>query len=244
VKYAIFSDIHSNLTAFQAVLNDLQKRGGADEYWCLGDIVGYGPDPHECIALLRQQRGTCVAGNHDWAAVGKLDTGFFNPEAARAADWTARQLEPEEALFLSSLPIILEIADFTLVHGTPRDPLLEYLLSSQTASENLGYLKTRYSLVGHSHQPLIFECQAVRSCQLKAFPPDTALELKQNSTFINPGSVGQPRDGDPRASYAVYDTGSRRLFLHRVEYDVASVQERMSRANLPLRLITRLAYGI
>ena len=136
MRYAILADIHSNLAAFTAVLDDIEHRGGVEEIWCLGDIVGYGPDPHQCLELLHQHNHICVAGNHDWAAVGKLDTSFFNPDAAAACHWTAQQLSPEDVHYLESLPLVIERNDFTLAHGSPRDPIWEYLLSTSSAKQN------------------------------------------------------------------------------------------------------------
>src|SRR3972149_303792 len=129
MRYAIISDIHANLAAFTAVLDDIKGRGGVDSVWCLGDIVGYGPDPHECIEALRQIDHICVAGNHDLAAIGKISTSEFNPEAAESCHWTARQLSLSDIAYLEKLPMVIEEGGFTLVHGSPRDPVWEYLLT-------------------------------------------------------------------------------------------------------------------
>ncbi len=131
MRYAIIADIHANLAAFTAVLNDIESKGGVVEIWCLGDIVGYGPDPHQCIELLCQYNHACVAGNHDWAATGKIDTSDFNPDAAAACQWAARQLSPEDAKYLENLPLTIQRGDFTLVHGSPREPIWEYVLSTR-----------------------------------------------------------------------------------------------------------------
>ncbi|MBM3176160.1 MAG: metallophosphoesterase, partial [Chloroflexi bacterium] len=144
MKIAILGDIHSNLAAFEAVLDDLKKRGRFDKIWCLGDVVGYGPDPHECIELLRQYDHLCVAGNHDWAAIGKLDTLDFNPVAARACHWTAEQLSPEDIEYLQELPLNLCQDNFTLVHGSPREPIWEYLLSAEAARDNFSCFQTDF----------------------------------------------------------------------------------------------------
>ena len=153
---AILADIHSNLEAFTAVLEDIQWRGGADEIWCLGDIVGYGPDPHDCIELLRQSKHICIAGNHDWAVLGKLSTADFNPDAAAAISWTAQQLTPDDISYLEGLPLTLEKDDFTLAHGSPREPIWEYLFSTTAAMASYEFFTTSYCLVGHSHIPLVF----------------------------------------------------------------------------------------
>ncbi len=243
VRYAIIADIHSNLAAFTAVLDDIGRRGGMDEIWCLGDIVGYGPDPHECIALLKKHRHVSVAGNHDRAAIGQLSTAEFNQDAAAAIHWTAAHLTPEDSDYLASLPLTIEKPDFTLVHGSPREPIWEYLLSTGAARENLDYFKSRYCLVGHSHVPLAFEEREAGQVFLKQFPPGGEIKLGQNRLIINPGGVGQPRDGDPRASYAIYNNQAGTLVHYRVPYDIATTQTRMREFRLPEHLVMRLEYG-
>ncbi|GAH83966.1 unnamed protein product, partial [marine sediment metagenome] len=144
MRYAIIADIHANLAAFTAVLNDIERRGGVEEMWCLGDVVGYGPDPHQCIELLRQHNHVCIAGNHDWAAIGKLSLSEFNPDAAAACRWTVQQLSPEDVDYLESLPLVIEKGDFTLVHGSPREPIWEYLLSISSARQNFAYFQSQF----------------------------------------------------------------------------------------------------
>jgi predicted phosphodiesterase len=245
LKHAILADIHANLSALEAVLADIKMKGLTGDIWCLGDVVGYGPDPHQSIELLRTHNPLCVAGNHDWAAIGKLNTSDFNPEAAEAVRWTSRQLKSEDILFLEGLPLKAENGEFTLAHGSPRDPISEYLLSRDEAEQNLAYIKTAYCLVGHTHQPRIFEFRRPGST---ISIPETeifsrGINLADSRWIINPGSVGQPRDGDPRASYAVYDTDTRKVKLLRVEYDIAATQGRMKQAGLPNSLISRLSAG-
>ena len=242
MRYAIIADVHANLTAFAAVLKDIEQRGGMDEIWCLGDIVGYGPDPHECIALLRQQRHVCVAGNHDWGAIGKVDIADFNPDAAAACQWTTRQLSPEDVRYLENLPLTLERDNFTLVHGSPRDPIWEYLVSTSIAGQNFGFFQSPYCLVGHSHLPLIFREEDGAS--FSRWAANIGLVLGQNRLIINPGGVGQPRDGDPRASYALYDSEIRHIKLYRIPYDIEVTQHKMMECGLPIRLVVRLAYGM
>jgi len=242
VKIAILGDIHSNLAAFEAVLDDLKRRGGFDKIWCLGDVVGYGPDPHECIELLRQHDHLCVAGNHDWAAIGKLDTLDFNPMAARACHWTAEQLSPEDIEYLQGLPLNICQDNFTLVHGSPREPIWEYLLSAEAARDNFPRFQTDYCLVGHSHVPLIFEAEG-KQIITSRFPDEAILKLGSNRLIINPGGVGQPRDGDPRASYTLYDVEAKTIHHYRVEYDILSTQRKMEENGLPLPLILRLSEG-
>lgn len=242
MRYAILGDIHSNLTALQAVLQDIDSRGGFDKIWCLGDVVGYGPEPRECIDLLRQYDHLCVAGNHDWAAISKIDTSDFNPDAAQACHWTGQQLTKEDIEFLQNLPLRHCHDDFTLVHGSPREPIWEYLLSLEVAKDNFAYFETDFCLVGHSHVPLVFK-HIGNTVAYRKLQESADLELGKNRLIINPGGVGQPRDGDPRASYAVYDTEARTIYHYRVEYDIAATQRKMSQHKLPPRLISRLSLG-
>ena len=243
MRCAIVADIHSNLAAFQAVLADMESRGGAEEIWCLGDIVGYGPDPSECLELLRQHRHLCVAGNHDWAAAGKLDTFYFNPEAAEAAHWTAKRLNSEDIDYLQNLPLTLQQDDFTLAHGSPREPIWEYVVSIKTANINFNYFDTRYCLVGHSHMPLVFDLDRNGTSQLHHLPSELLLKQEEGRLIINCGGVGQPRDGDPRASYSIFDSEQEIIYHYRVEYDISTTQQKMIREGLPARLANRLSYG-
>jgi diadenosine tetraphosphatase ApaH/serine/threonine PP2A family protein phosphatase len=244
MRYAIIADIHANLVAFTAVLDDIDGRGGVEEVWCLGDVVGYGPDPHQCIELLCRYNHVCVAGNHDWAAIGKLDTSDFNPDAAAACRWTGQQLTAEDIRYLESLPLVIDRGDFTLVHGSPREPIWEYLLSTTSARVNFACFQSQFCLVGHSHVPLIFEYSEDGACSFSQFPAGGVLRLAQNRLIINPGGVGQPRDGDPRASYAIYDSEAGTISLHRIPYDIEATQARMVEYRLPMRLVARLNYGM
>ena len=244
MRYAIIADIHANLAAFTAVLDDIKRWGGVDEIWCLGDIVGYGPDPHQCIELLRQYNHVCVAGNHDWAAIGKLATSEFNPDAGIVCRWTTQQLSPEDVEYLENLPEIIQKGDFTLVHGSPREHIWEYLISIGSAKENFDYFQSQFCLVGHSHVPMVFKYDETDTCSSSQFVPDIKLVLGKSRLIINPGAVGQPRDGDPRASYAIYDSETEMIRLCRVPYDVGVTQTRMVKQNLPMRLVARLGQGI
>ncbi len=241
MRLAILADIHSNLAAFESVLKDLESRGGFDKIWCLGDMVGYGPQPNECVARLRQFDHVCIAGNHDWAAIEKMDTFEFNPVAAIAAQWTAQELTADSRDYLTALPLILNVDGFTLAHGSPREPIWEYLLSLSAAKENFTYFETSYCLVGHSHVPLVFELDGTQ-VMLRELG-ETEFVLSSNRMIINPGSVGQPRDGDPRASYALYDSETKKIGHYRVEYDIAATQKKMTEFDLPRPLIQRLTYG-
>jgi predicted phosphodiesterase len=244
MRYAIIADIHANLTAFTAVLDDIERRGGVAELWCLGDIVGYGPDPHQCLELLCRHNHICVAGNHDWAAIGKLSLSEFNPDAAAACRWAATQLNPEDVEYIERLPLVIEKDDFTLVHGSPREPIWEYLLSVSNAKENFAYFKSQFCLVGHSHIPSIFRYTETGGCSFSPFLENIGLTLGKSRLIINPGGVGQPRDGDPRASYAILDDETRMVRLYRIPYDVSDTQVRMVKHNLPARLISRLERGV
>lgn len=241
MRFAILADIHSNLAAFEAVLGDADNRGGFDKIWCLGDMVGYGPDPNECIKRLRQFEHVCIAGNHDWAAIGKMDTSEFNPVAAAAAQWTAEQITAEDKDYLLSLPLTLHENGFTLAHGSPREPIWEYLLSTEAAQDNFSYFETSYCLVGHSHIPLIFELDSNMVVYRQFGETNVALEEKR--MIINPGGVGQPRDGDARASYAIYDSEAQTVSHYRVEYDIPATQKKMAEQGLPTALILRLSVG-
>jgi diadenosine tetraphosphatase ApaH/serine/threonine PP2A family protein phosphatase len=243
MRCAIVADIHANLTAFMAVLVDIKQQGKVEEIWCLGDIVGYGPEPHKCIELLRQTNHICVAGNHDLAAIGEISTRDFNPDAATACQWTSKQLTPSDVVYIKSLPLVIEKDDFTLVHGSPREPTWEYILSLSAAKENFAYFKSKFCLVCHSHVPLIFKLGKDGSCSFSHFSPGVALGLSEERLIINPGAVGQPRDGDPRASYAIYDSESNQIELRRVHYDIAATQAKMMEHRLPMRLVARLSHG-
>ena len=186
-RVAIIADIHGNLPAFESVLNDAERGGTIEEIWCLGDVVGYGPDPSECIALLRRYPHVCVAGNHDWAVVGKVDIADFNPHAVAACRWTSRQLKAEDVEYLENLPLVLEKGDFTIVHGSPRDPIWEYVVSVHAARENFDCFGTGCCLIGHSHVPAVFQL-FTEGCVLSDLP--ASLELGEHRMIINPGSVG------------------------------------------------------
>jgi diadenosine tetraphosphatase ApaH/serine/threonine PP2A family protein phosphatase len=245
MRYAMLADIHGNLDAFNAVLEDIERRGGVDEYWCMGDIVGYGPEPHLCIAALRQLPNLAVKGNHDLAAAGQTGLSVFNPDAAQALRWTRENLTEEDISYLKELPEKSQKEGFTILHGSPREPLWEYLVSISSATENFNYLKTHCCLIGHSHLPLLFkQKEEENGCSFIPFGEDIGQVLGKGRFIINPGSVGQARDGDPRASYAIYDGDAAVIKLHRIAYDINAVKLKMVRQNLPVRLVIRLEHGI
>ena len=243
MRYLIISDIHSNLEAFEAVLADA---GFFDRVWCLGDVVGYGPDPNECVERLRDLPHICVAGNHDWAVLGKLDLDDFNPEARRACLWTREQLLPANREYLEALPQSLVEEGFTLVHGSPRHPIWEYILYPSTARANFEHFDTRFCFVGHTHVAVIYRHNPenpAKACDVLIPSLDDPLVLGEDRLIINPGSVGQPRDGDPRASYIILDSDKLTLEYRRIPYPVEVTQARMMEKGLPPRLIVRLGYG-
>lgn len=245
MRYLIISDIHANLTAFQAVLNDAGTLGvDYDFVWCLGDVVGYGPDPNECIDLLRSMPHLCLAGNHDWAALGRLDVRTFNADARKAVTWTRETLTDENLAYLEALPTTFVLGPFTLAHGSPREPVWEYILDSMIATLNFSHYQTPYCLVGHTHTPVIF-AMGESDDQAASEAPRYGQEIRLNGSrcIINPGSVGQPRDSDPRAAYALLDTDSMTWEHRRIPYDIGAVQERMHAADMPTRLILRLEHG-
>jgi predicted phosphodiesterase len=242
MRYAIIADIHSNLAAFQAVLEDIHGKGGVDEIWCLGDIVGYGPEPRQCIELVKKYCAVCIAGNHDLAAIGKMELSYFNPAAAEACQWTTGQLNPVDVHYLGNLPLKVEKGDFLLVHGSPSDPALEYVISASIAEKNFAFFTNKYCLVGHSHLPAAFKEEG-KTCQPIHLTFGVGLVMHTHRMIVNPGSVGQPRDGDSRASYAIYDSEGLMLRLYRVEYDIGATQDKMMQAGLPVPLITRLEQG-
>jgi predicted phosphodiesterase len=243
MRCAILADIHSNATALAAVIEDAVRRGGVDEIWCLGDVVGYGPDPHRCLEILRQWKCVGVAGNHDLATIEKVGLSSFDPDAAQAIRWTMRQISIEDALFLTRLQPMIEREEFTLVHGSPRQPTWEYIASLSSAKENFSCFTTPYCLVGHTHVPMGFRKEA-GVVGIIPLSESIGQVLGKSSLILNPGSVGQPRDNDPRASYATFDSDSSIFKLHRVPYDVIAVRERMWGCGLPVRLASRLEHGV
>ena len=243
MRILIAADIHANLDALKAVLRHAEKSGGIDRLWCPGDIVGYGPEPASCIALVRGYQHVAVAGNHDLAAAGKITTGDFNPAAAEAAAWTAGQLGYEERGYLAQLPDVAFEGDFTLVHGSLRAPIWEYVLSMPAMEAQFRLMETRYSVLGHSHVPFLTEEGDDGRVWMSNWQDGDLVNLPESRLIINPGGVGQPRDGDPRAAYALYDSDDRTITLHRVEYDVTATQQKIRAADLPASLADRLAYG-
>lgn len=242
MRYAILSDIHANLAAFQAVMEHL-KGQRIDAVWNLGDVVGYGPYPNECVELLRSFPNINIAGNHDWGSIGKIPMSEFNREAAFACQWTEGVLKKEYGDYLHDLPETQSSGDFTMAHGSPRLPIWEYIMNAGEAAQNLPFFKTPVCLVGHSHIPFIFRQIEGGQPLFRHLEDGEEISLDDGRYIVNPGSVGQPRDGDPRGSYAVYDADTRKLNLYRIPYDISQTQQRMRQAGLPHFLIDRLNYG-
>ena len=240
MRVAVLSDIHANLPALDAVLADLAP---FDAVWVLGDIVGYGPQPDAVIERLREIGATAVLGNHDAATLGKIETDAFNDDARTAVEWTAETLGAKARRWLAALPERSADGDFTRVHGSPRDPLWEYLFSVPAARRNLAAFQTEHCLVGHTHIPLVFRDDDGRM-EMIAPSDGSRLELDERRVILNPGGVGQPRDGDPRACAMLLDTDALSAEWRRIAYPVKATQERMRKAGLPERLIRRLELGL
>ena len=242
MRVLVISDVHSNFTALEAVLHDA---GQIDATWCLGDLIGYGPDPNMVIEEVRQLPAlTCMLGNHDAAILGRMELAAFNGDARRSLSWTSNVLTADNMDFLRSLPHATAIRDeVTLAHGSPRDPVWEYILNTLAARLNFEHFATPFCFVGHSHIQSMFHLdQKTDRVSMALTRVGHPTELKPRS-IVNPGSVGQPRDRDPRAAYAIYDTEAHTWEARRVEYDIAAVQVRVREAGLPEKHAVRLAEG-
>jgi diadenosine tetraphosphatase ApaH/serine/threonine PP2A family protein phosphatase len=240
MRIAVLSDIHSNIVALDAVL---LHAGDVDAIWQLGDVVGYGPEPDAVVQRLSERKATGVRGNHDAAAVGGPEIDWFNPEARAAAEWTREAMSATSRAWLTDLPERRTVDDVSLVHGSPRDPLREYVTDHEIAGDNLSLLETQHGLHGHTHVPVAWIATPDRVALVRV-EDATTMELGAYRTLLNPGSVGQPRDGDPRAAYLVLDLELGRVSWHRVAYDIEPVQAAIRAAGLPSRLAARLAVGM
>ena len=240
MRIAVLSDIHANLIALDAVLGSV---GSVDAVWHLGDVVGYGPEPDAVVERLTAIGAIGVRGNHDSAACGGPEIEQFNPDARAAMEWTRATIGEATRGWLARLPERRVDGAFSLVHGSPRDPMWEYVTSIPVALANLAVLGTPYGLHGHTHIPVVFR-QDDRGVEAVSPSSGSRLELDERRSLLNPGSVGQPRDGDPAASYMVLDIAAPSCSWHRVAYDIAAVQGAMGAAGLPARLAARLSYGI
>lgn len=242
MRILVISDIHSNRTALEAVLADA---GEVDATWCLGDLVGYGPDPNACVERLRALPNlTCMMGNHDAAALNTSSLAVFNADARRSLLWTRTQLSPRTLAYLEGLHDRLHVeGDVSLVHGSPRDPIWEYVLNTVTARLNLSEFQTRWCFVGHSHLQCIFELDGKKDLVDLKKPPAGRVYALADRAILNPGSVGQPRDRDPRAAYAIYHAKSHAWEPRRVAYDIEAVQRRIRASGLPEKHAARLSEG-
>ena len=246
MRIAVVSDVHANLAALEAVLEHAGRDGRVEAIWSLGDAVGYGPQPSECLARLRKSDARMIAGNHERAATGAISVDDFNPDAAAAALWTSAQLSAQDKKALDTLPEVIRDAPWTLVHGTLRQPIWEYLYSAEAALGHLQRQETPFGFVGHTHVPMLVleDGDSPEGCEIFPVFDGQAVVLPEDVKMVlNPGSVGQPRDGDPRASYGLYDTDERTFTLHRVEYAINATQKLMEEAGLPRWLIERLSLG-
>jgi predicted phosphodiesterase len=244
MRILVVSDIHANFTALEAVIQDA---GSFDRVWCLGDVVGYGPQPNECIRRLREFPLVCLAGNHDLGVAGKTEVDDFTGNAQQVIIWTRQQLTGPYLDWLRSLPDMPLVVGhgFTLVHASPRDPVWEYIVTREIARDNFPYIETPFCLNGHSHLPVIYrrpwEGLKVLEEPLRANEPVSLHPYDQ--LFLNPGSVGQPRDEDPRAAYALIDLDEMTLTYRRAPYDFTITQKLMKQAEFPDHLIRRLRFG-
>jgi predicted phosphodiesterase len=242
MRVAIATDIHGNRHAFEAVI-DAAERDGAEELWCLGDLVGYGGDPDASVELARRHCSVCLAGNHDLAVVDVLSLDEFSRGAALAATWTRDVITPETREFLLSLKPEGSAGGVGLFHASPRDPVWEYVLSGLTAELCFDVTDFRVSLIGHSHVALSFDRQEGSPASGTTRKEGTELDLEKGQWLINPGSTGQPRDGDPRAAWLLLDTDRWTATYRRAEYDIAGAQAAIRAANLPDSLAERLQHG-
>jgi predicted phosphodiesterase len=241
MRIAVISDVHSNLHALEAVLAAVDA-DPPDELWCLGDLVGYGPRPNECCTEVERRAAVCLAGNHDLAVRGELELLDFSGDAAVAAHWTRDVLTESARSFLGRLKPSGSAAGVALYHGSARDPVWEYVLSDEAAEATLDLAGTPLVLVGHSHAALVAVARdgAVTGGLAEA---GSELDLHEGRFLLNPGSVGQPRDGDPRAAYLLLDLDARRASFRRVEYDIARTQSEIQELGLPEALAARLELG-
>ena len=240
MRIAVLSDIHANLPALDAVLAAID--GACDGLWVTGDIVGYGAEPDAVVDRLQEAEAIAVRGNHDHVAAGNPGAEWFNAAARAAVEWTATTIRDGTRGWLAELRPTRDQEGWRLVHGSPRDPLWEYIDGPLAAAENLGATDPDRVAFGHTHVPTAFVADAGRVIMMRVVD-GASLDLDERPTLLNPGSVGQPRDGDPRASYMILDPAANRVTWHRVPYDVATAAARIRAAGLPERLASRLAVG-
>jgi diadenosine tetraphosphatase ApaH/serine/threonine PP2A family protein phosphatase len=243
MKYAIISDIHGNFEALKAVLKGIEKTG-ADKFICLGDIIGYGADIHECISEVQRIGAVTVPGNHEYAVLGKIDYRLFRNDVWPVWNWTRKNLTDSELSFLQGLPEKKRLENFTIVHGSPRDPVLEYIDSPEIASDNFALISTKVCFVGHTHIPGVYFLDNEGKVQHRYFNVPEFDLAQTAKAIVNAGSVGQPRDKDPRAGYLIFDSETNTVTDHRVKYDVRKEQKRMQKLDVPEFFIQRLSLGV
>jgi predicted phosphodiesterase len=241
-RVAVISDVHANWHALEAVLAEVEREE-PDELWCLGDLVGYGPRPNPCCAAVERRAAICLAGNHDLGVLGELDLAEFTGDAVSAARWTRSVLAEGSRTFLQSLRPEGRRGDVELFHASPRDPVWEYVLSGEAAGAAFDLTESAVVLVGHSHVPLAISLDA-DLLDGGVAPCGSETSLAGKRWLLNPGSVGQPRDGDSRAAWLLLDLDAGRAEHRRVEYEIARTQEEMRERGLPDALAQRLAHGI
>ncbi len=242
MRVAVISDIHGNLQALEAVLEQVGE-AGCEAVWCLGDVVGYGADPDACVQLVREHADVCLAGNHDLGVAGVLSVETFSEIARRAASWTAGVISEQTRGFLVSLAPVAERHSISLYHASPRDPVWEYVLTPQAAELALDVQARRVSLVGHTHVPLAFNRYTSAPATGGVRRAGEQLDLGAGRWLLNPGSVGQPRDGDPRAAWMELDADRWTAAFRRVDYDIDGAARAIRAAGLPPALAERLCIG-
>jgi diadenosine tetraphosphatase ApaH/serine/threonine PP2A family protein phosphatase len=240
MRVAVVSDIHANLPALEAVLHAIDEEA-PDAIWCLGDVVGYGPHPNECADVVRERTELCLAGNHDLAVLGSLDLADFSPDAAAAARWSAPVLTAETRAFLEPLPSLARRDAVQLYHASPRDPVWDYVLTVEGVADAFALTDAPLVLVGHTHVPLAVTIDDGRV--VGGLAPDGAEVELDGRWLLNPGSVGQPRDEDPRAAWVLIDFAVGRAAFRRVPYPIERTQADIRARGLPEALATRLAEG-
>jgi predicted phosphodiesterase len=242
MRIALLSDVHGNLPALRAVLDDVDE-SSVDEIWCLGDLVGYGAEPDGCVALARERCDLVLAGNHDLVVTGAIDISDFSHNAAKAARWTREHISPESLEFLSGLAPTAYGREIGLFHASPRDPIWEYVLSEWQAGECMKLMEPRVGAVGHSHVALWFHGNGAGRVVGSQAPAGTEVDISAGDWLLNPGGVGQPRDQDSRAPWLLLDTDRWTAEWRRVEYPIEEAARAIEEAGLPPELAKRLSRG-
>ena len=245
MRYGIIADVHSNLEALRAVL-DILKEEDIDRFLCLGDIVGYGASPNECVEQIRRLKSEVVIGNHEWGVLHPEILPFFNPVARQAIEWTRKELSWENLKYLSGLEVVKENELFSMVHSSLYEPTgWHYIFSAEKAELSFSRMRGMICFFAHSHQAVIYSKYRQERCRGFAFPEGGEMFIEEDHRYlINPGGVGQPRDGNPQASFAIYDTELKKVEIRRCDYDIDKAKQKILKAGLPSFLAERLAYGV